>query len=150
MHERKFNLHMSYSICWWQFTLLTGRWIDTLIKKDTDNPISLDLRQWMVRILRECIIIFNCVHRHHHILTLVTWCSWCWTIRYVSSFNYVYMHQFTYTNTKMNRYLRIDSRCCRDANKYIISEIFQTDFKSKWLILTVGNISSGNILKLIN
>ena len=52
--------------------------------------------------------------RHHHILTLVAWCSWCWTIRCVSSFNYFNTSQFTHTNTKRNGYLRNDSCCCRE------------------------------------
>ena len=47
--------------------------------------------------------------RHHHTLTLLAWCSWCWTIRCVFSFNYVNSRQSTHTNTKSNSYVRTDS-----------------------------------------
>ena len=79
-------------------------------------------------------IIFNFVHRHlwrytlidrprhYYLQTLVAWCSWCWTIRCLSSFNYVNMRQSTYTNTKSKSYLRTDSYCCRDTNKCNLSE----------------------------
>ena len=102
-----------------------GRGVGGLYGRD---PHPINLRQWLVHILPEYIIIFNFVHRHlwrytlidrprhHHILTLVAWCSWCWTIPCVSSFNYVNMCQSTQTNTKRNSYLRSNSCCCRDAN----------------------------------
>ena len=51
--------------------------------------------------------------RHHHILTLLAWCSSWWTLRCVSSFNYFNRRQFTHTNTKCNSYLRNDSCCYR-------------------------------------
>ena len=51
---------------------------------------------------------------HHHTVTLLTWCSWCWTLWCVSSFNYVNRRQFTHTNTKCNSYLRNDSCCYRE------------------------------------
>ena len=53
--------------------------------------------------------------RHHHILTLVAWCSWCWTIRCVSSFNYFNRGQSTHTNTKSNSYVQTDSCYFREG-----------------------------------
>ena len=97
------------------------------------DPQLIHLQQWLVCILPECILIFNFVHRHlwrytlidrprhHDILTLLAWCSWCWTIRCISSFNYVNMRQSTHTNTKRNSYLWSNSCCCRDANISVMS-----------------------------
>ena len=88
--------------------------------------------------------------RHHYLQTLVAWCSWCWTIRCLSSFNYVNMRQSTYTNTKSKSYLRTDSYCCRDTNKCNLSEIIHTTLEIKLIILTVWSIYSGNNFNWIN
>ena len=91
-------------------------------KTTTYCHISVDgLNAEQLQMFLDCVAFTGiCGHtvidrlRHHHILTVLAWCSWCWTIWCFCFFNYFKMCQFLHTNTKSNCYVWTYSYCCRE------------------------------------